>query len=129
MHVNFVCDSLVKLFWYFNHIKHILTQRAVQQLYYDFIYSKIAYGLDVYGYTSVSIVSKIQTMQNKLFKLILKLDIRIRTNTMRKMLNILKIEDIHEAFVNFCAMKNVLKYLNSISISKTFSTIPGKLGI
>ena len=128
MHVNFVCDSLVKLFWYFNHIKHILTQRVVQQLYYDFIYSKIAYGLDVYGYTFVSIVSKIQTMQNKLFKLILKLDIRTRTNTVRKMLNILKIEDIHEAFVNFCAMKNV-KYLNSISISKTFSTIPGKLGI
>ena len=81
MHINFVCDSLVKFFGIFNHIKHKVTQNVVRQLYYGFIYSKIAYGLEVYGYTSVSNVSKIQTMQNKLLKLILKLDIRTRTNT------------------------------------------------
>ena len=108
MHINFVCDSLVKFFGIFNHIKHKVTQKVVRQLYYGFIYSKIAYGLEVYGYTSVSNVSKIQTMQNKLLKLILKLDIRTRTNTVLKMLNILKIEDIHKtivlAFVNSCVM-------------------------
>ena len=48
-HVNFVCDSLVKFFGIFNHIKHKVTQKVVRQLYYGFIYSKIAYGLEVYG--------------------------------------------------------------------------------
>ena len=47
-------------------------------------------------------------MQNELLKLILNLDIRTRTNTVHKMLNILKIEDIHKtkvlAFVNSCVM-------------------------
>ena len=103
-----MCDSLVKFFGIFNHIKHKVTQKVVRQLYYVFFYSKIAYGLEVYGYTSVSNVSKIQTMQNKLLKLILKLDIRTRTNTVHKMLNILKIEDKHKtivlAFVNSCVM-------------------------
>ena len=88
-----MCDSRVKFFGIFNHIKHRVTQNVVRQLYYGFIYLKIAYGLEVYGYTSISNVSKIQTMQNKLLKLILKLDIRTRTNTVHKMLNILKIED------------------------------------
>ena len=50
MHVNFVCDSLVIFFGIFNHIEHKVTQKVVQQLYYGFIYSKIAYGLEVYGY-------------------------------------------------------------------------------
>ena len=35
-------------------------------------------------------------MQNQLLKLILKLDIRTRTNTAHKMLNILKMEDIQK---------------------------------
>ena len=80
----------------------------MRQLYYGFISSKIAYGLDVYGYTSVSNVSKIQTMQNKFLKLILKLDFRTRTKTVHKMLIILKIEDLHKtivlAFVNSSVM-------------------------
>ena len=108
MYVNVVCDSLVKFFGTFNHINHKVIQRVVRQLYYGFIYSKIAYSLEVYGYTSVS-VSKIQTMQNKLSKLILEVDIRTQTNTVHKMLNILKIEDIHKikvlAFVNSCVIK------------------------
>ena len=52
--------------------------------------------LGINGYTSVSNVLKIQTMQNKLLQLILKLDIRTQTNTMHKMLNILKMEDIQK---------------------------------
>ena len=72
-------------------------------------------------------------MQNKLLKLILKLDIQTRTNTVHKMLNILKIEDIHKTKVLvlwiLVSWTSILQYLNSIIISKTFSTIPGKLGI
>ena len=58
MHVNFVYDSLVKCFGIFNHIKHKITQKVVRQMYYGFIYSKIAYGLEVYDYTSVSNVQQ-----------------------------------------------------------------------
>ena len=45
MHVYFVCDSLIKLFDAFNHIKHKVTQQVVRQMYYRFIYSKIAHSL------------------------------------------------------------------------------------
>ena len=93
----------------FNHIKYKVTQKVVWQLYYGFIFPKITYGLNAYGYTSASNISKIQTMQNKLLKLILKLDIRTRTNAVNKTLKILKIEDIHQtkvlALANSCVMK------------------------
>ena len=45
MHVYFVCDSLIKFFGIFNHIKQKVTQRVARQLYCGFIYSKIVYGL------------------------------------------------------------------------------------
>ena len=105
----------------------------MRELHYGFIYSKIAYGHEVYGYTYVSNVSKVQTMQNKLLKLILKLDIRTRTNTVHKMLNILKIEDIHKtkvlAIVNSCVMNKCPATFEQYYNIKTFRTIPGKLGI
>ena len=50
MHVNFVCDSLVKFVGIFNHVKHTVTQRVVRQLHYGFIYSKIVYDLEVWLY-------------------------------------------------------------------------------
>ena len=62
-------------------------------------------------------------MQNKLLKLRLKLGIRTRTNTVYKMLNILKIEDIRKtkmlALWILVLWKNVLQYLNSIMLSKS----------
>ena len=51
-HVDYVCNSLVKYFGIFNHIKNKVTKPIVRQLYYAFIYSKIKYGIEVYGNTS-----------------------------------------------------------------------------
>ena len=94
-------------FWHFNPIHKTQTQKVLRQLCNGFIVSKITYGLEAYGYTSTSNVSKMQTMQYKL----LKLDIRTHTNTVHKMMNILKREDIHKtkvlAFVNTFVMKKM----------------------
>ena len=91
MHAKYVCDTLVKISGIFNQIKYKVTQSFVRQLCYAFIYSAIMYGLVVYGYTSATYLSKIQTVQNKLLKLVIKLDIRTQANAMLKTLNILKI--------------------------------------
>ena len=70
-------DALVKFFGIFNQIEHKVIQKVMRQLYYGFIYSKITYGLKVYGHTSASNVSKMQTMHNKLLKFILKLNVEL----------------------------------------------------
>ena len=50
-HVDYVCNSHVEYFGIFNHIKNKVTKPIVRQLYYAFIYSKIKYGIEVYGNT------------------------------------------------------------------------------
>ena len=110
-HVNYVCNSLVKYFGIFNHIKNKVTKPIVRQLYYAFIYSKIKYGIEVYGNTSAKNISRVQVIQNKLLKLILSWDWQTSTNFVHNDLKILKVEDIYKYnilnFVNKCVMGRI----------------------
>ena len=106
-HVDFVvCASLVKYFGIFNHIKSFNTSRIAIQLYFAFINFRISYGIEVYGHCADEYLSKLQTLQNKLLKLMLKLDRCTSTNQLHRNLSLLKIADIHTVsvlcFVNNC---------------------------
>ena len=105
-HVDYVCMSLVKFFGIFNHMKHFVSKRITCQLYFSFIYSGINYGIEVYGSCVDEHLSKLQVMQNKLLKLLLKLDYHTSTSLLHYNMTLLKIADIHTvnifSFVNEC---------------------------
>ena len=42
--------------------------KIARQINYVFIYSRLQYGIEIYGYCSESNISKIQTLLNKLLK-------------------------------------------------------------
>ena len=71
-HVDKLCKSLLKYFGIFNQIKHKVTTKIARKIYYAFIYSRIKFGIEVYGNCSETKINKIQTIQNQLLKLILK---------------------------------------------------------
>ena len=75
-HVESVCQTLTKYFGIFNHIKARVSMKIARQTYYAFIYSRLQYGIEIYGCCSESNISKIKTLQYKLLKLILQLDRR-----------------------------------------------------
>ena len=54
--------------------------RIARQLYFVFINSRINYDIDVYGHCAGEHLSKLQTLQNKLLKRLLKLDRHTFTN-------------------------------------------------
>ena len=105
-HVDSVCASLVKYFGIFNHIKSFITSRIARQQYFAFIGSHISYGIEVYGHCANEYLCKLQTLQNKLLKLMLKLNQRTSTNQLHLDLSLLKVSDIHAVsvlcFVNNC---------------------------
>ena len=105
-HVDQICASLVKYFGIFNHIKYFVSLRISKHLYYAFIYSRIQYGIKAYGSCAKEFLSKLQIMQNKLLKLLLKWDRRTPTDLVHQRLSILKIDDVHIdkvlSFVNKC---------------------------
>ena len=105
-HVENTCTSLIKLFGIFNHIKDKINRKLSRQLYHAFIYSKIKYGIEIYGSCSFTNISKMQTMQNMLMKLLLRLDRMTPTNELHTTLNMLKVSDIHKC--------NVLGFVNEM---------------
>ena len=109
-HVSHVCKSLLKYFGIFNHIKHIINKKLARQIYFSFIYSRIKYGLEIYGSCSNNLLNKVQIIQNKLLKMLLRLEIRTSTNELHKTLKLLKVQDIYNVnilnFVNNCINGN-----------------------
>ena len=107
-HADFVCASLVKYFGIFNHTKSFITSRIARRMYFAFINSRISYGIEVYGHCADEHLSKLQTLQNKLLKLMLKLDRRTSTNQLHRNLSLLKVSDIHTVSV-LCFVKKTVE--------------------
>ena len=122
-HVEFVCNSLIKFFGIFKQLRHKVTTNTVRQLYHAFICSKLKYGLEVYGNISSRNISKLQVMQNKLLKYVMRFDIRTGTNLLHTTLDIMKVEDIHKnnvlTFVNMCLMGKCPEIFNQYHWVKT----------
>ena len=66
----------------------------VKTIYYALIYSRIKYGISVFGTACKNKLSKIQILQNKLLKVLLAKRYRYSTNSLHNELNILKVTDI-----------------------------------
>ena len=60
------------------------------------------YAIEVYGTASQSRINKLQILQNKLMKLLVRKDRLYSTNALHTDLNILKVKDIHETAVLQC---------------------------
>ena len=97
------CLCLVKCLGIFNHIKSFITSRNDRNFYFAFINSRISYGIEVFGHCADEHLRKLQTLPNKLLKLMLKLD--ISTNQLHHNLSLLKVSDIHTVSV-LCFFNN-----------------------
>ena len=80
----------------FYSIRDILTKNLKRQLYFSMVYSRIIYGIVIYGACRDSLMKKVQVLQNKLLKVLYKLPFRTDTNVMHKDLDILKVKDIYK---------------------------------
>ena len=121
-HVDYVCMPLVKFFGIFNHVKHFVSKRIARQLYFSLIYSRINYGIEVYGSCMDEHLSKLQVMPNKLLKLLLKLDYRTSTSLIHYNVALLKIADIH--VVNILSFVNECRAGRNPNIFKNYFTVP-----
>ena len=105
-HINELCKSLSQYFGIFYNIRHYISPHIARSIYFACVYSKIKYGIEIYGSASTNRISKLQTLQNKLMKLLTKKEYRYDTNQLHSELNILKIKDIYKtgilSFVHNC---------------------------
>ena len=69
-HITEVCNKLKRYFKLFYSIRNLINIKQVKIIYYAFIYSRIKYGISIFGFTSNNKLQRMQVLQNKLLKVI-----------------------------------------------------------
>ena len=117
-HVHELCSKLVKYTGIFFRIRNHLSYKTAVQMYYTFVYSRISYGIEVYGMANASTIKPLQIMQNRILKILTFKPRRYSTNGLFSSLSLLKISDIH--YLRFCTL--LYKYVNNM-LSSVFNNI------
>ena len=99
IHITQLCNSLARYFSIFYNIRNMVPVKLKKQLYYSFVYSRIAYGIEVYGSCNSTLLTKIQVMQNKLLKILYNRERRYPTNILHHEVKVLLVKDIHEVLL------------------------------
>ena len=93
---TYLCNNLAKYLSVFCNVRMMVPEKLKKQLYYSFVYSRIAYGIEVYGSCNTTLLTKVQVMQNKLLKILYNKDCGYSTNTLYHELKLLQVKHIHE---------------------------------
>ena len=95
-HINDLCNKLKRLFHIFYNIRDYLSKENIKTIYYALIYSRIKYGISVYGQAYNNKMKRIQTLQNQPLKVLEGKVYRYSTDKLHDELEILKVKDIKE---------------------------------
>ena len=93
-HTNEICTKLKSFFPLFYNIRQYLDMEHIKTIFYSMIYSRLKYGSIVTGLTSDENINKLQTLQNKLLKVLSHKNYRYSTNKLHNELSILKVKDM-----------------------------------
>jgi len=94
-HITNINKSLIKTSNSFKIIKRRVHEENKATLYYAYIYSRIQYGIEVYGRADSTVIKKVQTQQNRSLKILYDKDYYTPTTTLHKELNLLLVKDIY----------------------------------
>merc|ERR1712055_269761 len=94
LHIDEVCRKLKSFFHIFYNIREYLSKREIQSIYYALVYSRIKYGINVYGQAGITKINKIQTLQSQLLKVLSNKNYRHPTEKLHKEFNFLLVDDL-----------------------------------
>ena len=93
-HINELCNKLKRLFHIFYNIRHLLSKDNIKTIYYALIYSRIKYGISVYGQACNTKMKRIQKLQNQLLKVLSGKKFRFPTDELHDEFELLTVKDI-----------------------------------
>ena len=93
-HIKTTLENLVKTANSLKVISPVIPNKCKKELYYAYVYSRIKYGIEVYGLATITRLKSIQVMQNRILKILFNIDWFCPTNSLHKNLNIIQVKDI-----------------------------------
>ena len=94
LHIDDVCNKLRSLFHIFYNIRDYLSKKEIQAIYYALVYSRIKYGINVYGQAGSTKIERIQILQNQLLKVLSGKCYRYPTEKLHKEFELLLVKDL-----------------------------------
>lgn len=113
-HVKKLAMKMNTFFPIIYRLRDILDTQGKYILYYAYIYSRIQYGIIVYGSTTKSLLNKIQIIQNRTIRTLFRIPRMVTNASMYKQLNLLQLNEIYKLNL---AIMGYLVYHDSISSS------------
>ncbi len=95
-HLRETNKAIIKTANAFKILKHPVPQTTKPLLYHAYIYSKIQYGIEVYGKASATTIKKVQIHQNRALKILFSKDYYTPTKLLYKELKVLLIQEIYK---------------------------------
>ena len=105
-HIDHLTKSLIKTSNSFKIIKNRVHENNKLLLFNGYIYSKIQYGIEVYGKACATNLKKVQVQQNRSLKILYNKDYMTHTKTLHRELKTLLVENIYKLSI----AKFVYKY-------------------
>ena len=93
-HINELSNKLKRLFHIFYNIRNYLSKDNIKSIYYALVYSRIKYGISVYGQACATKLKRIQILQNQLLKVLSCKNYRFSTDKLHDEYDLLNIKDI-----------------------------------
>ena len=94
-HIESLNNNLIKYTTIFYRIRNIVPPKVAEQIYYAFVYSRLIYGIEIYGMAKSSSIKPLQTMQNRVLKILTFKNKRYSTFSLYNDLDLLKINQLH----------------------------------
>ncbi len=98
-HINNLVKTLISTANSFKVIKNKVRTENKRTLYHAYIYSKIQYGIEVYGRATQTLLKRVQTQQNRALKILYRLDYLTPTIKLHTDLNLLLVKDIYKCSI------------------------------
>ena len=98
-HVENVLKSLYKYFSLFYKMRQFVNNDLVRTIFYSCVYSRIQYGLEVYGTCNKTLLGKLQIIQNKLLRILGSKDRYYSTRQLHNDYDLLNIVEIRNMMI------------------------------
>ena len=87
--------KLLNLLVFFYRIRHRLSYEILQIMYFAFVHSHLCYGIEIYGNTYSTYLSKLCTLNNKILRILLNQPRHTHIQILYAKYNTVTIPDLH----------------------------------
>lgn len=96
IHIDNICKKIIKFAGIFYKLRCVLSLNVLRKLYFAFVYPHLLYGVEVYANTCKSYLLKLQTLNNKILRILLNKNFDSPSKQLYVIMESLPIPQLHD---------------------------------